>query len=167
VVETTTGAVSVMLFDSTATSGSRLYSLRRLQDALASLPIQRAVVMLDLSLEWAPGKEATEGTVPLWGQKDSGKEKIMWMIGNRAVREAPSYDQGRHGLFAYQLLKGLSGAADLDKNGSILAGELCTYTKWQVLKVAQEQYGNGQEPLCLPGPGQGASVRLQPVALFK
>jgi len=167
VVETTTGAVSVMLFDSTATSGSRLYSLRRLQEALASLPIQRAVVMLDLSLEWAPGKEATEGTVPLWGQKASGKEKIMWMIGNRAVREAPSYDQGQHGLFAYQLLKGLGGAADLDKNGTILAGELCTYTKWQVLKVAQEQYGNGQEPLCLPGPGQGASVRLQPVAVFK
>lgn len=167
VVEPATGAVSIRLFDSTTMSDARLYSLRRLHDSLASLPIQRAVVILDLSLEWAPGKEATEGTVPLWGQKASGKEKIMWMIGNRAVREAPSYDQGRHGLFAYQLLKGLGGAADLDKNGTILAGELCTYTKWQVLKMAQEQYGNGQEPLCLPGPGQGASVRLQPVALFK
>ena len=165
-VEAATGAVSVMLFDSSATSGSRLYSLRRLQDSLASLPIQQAVLMLDLSLEWAPGKEATDGTVPLWGQDNNGKEKIMWMVGNRAVREAPSYDQGRHGLFAYQLLKGLGGAADLDKNGTILAGELCTYTKWQVFKVAQEQYGNGQEPLCLPGPGQQASVRLQPVALY-
>ena len=167
VVEAATGAVSVMLFDSTATSGSRLYSLRRLQDSLASLPIQRAVVMLDLSLEWAPGKETTEGAAPLWRQEKNGKEKIMWMIGNRGVRDAPSYDQGRHGLFAYHLLKGLGGAADLDKNGTILAGELCTYTKWQMFKVAQEQYGNGQEPLCLPGPGQGASVRLQPVARFK
>jgi hypothetical protein len=167
VVEAATGAVSVMLFDSTATSGSRLYSLRRLRDCLASLPIQRAVVMLDLSLEWAPGKDATEGVAPLWKQEENGKEKIMWMIGNRAVRDAPSYDQGRHGLFAYQLLKGLSGAADLDKNGIILAGELCTYAKWQMFKVAREQYGNGQEPLCLPGPGQGASVRLQPVAQFK
>ncbi|NWF74344.1 MAG: hypothetical protein HXY51_15075 [Nitrospirae bacterium] len=167
VVEATTGAVSVMLFDSTATSASRLYSLRRLQDSLASLPIQRAVVMLDLSLEWAPGKEPTEGAAPLWRQEKNGKEKIMWMIGNRGVRDAPSYDQGRHGLFTYHLLKGLGGAADLDKNGTILAGELCTYTKWQVLKVAHEQYGNGQEPLCLPEPGQGASVRLQPVAWFK
>ena len=167
VVEATTGAVSMMLFDSTATSGSRLYSLRRLQESLAKLPIQRAVVMLDLSLERAPGKEAADMIAPLWEQEGSGKEKIMWMVGNRAVREAHSYGPGRHGLFAYQLLKGLGGAADLDKNGTILAGELCTYTKWQVLKVAQEQYGNEQEPLCLPGPGKGASVRLQPVARFK
>jgi hypothetical protein len=167
VVEATTGTVSVMLFDSTVTSGSRLYSLRRLQASLASLPIQGAVVILDLSLEREPGKEATEGAVPLWGQGDNRNGKIMWMVGNQAVREAPSYDQGQHGLFAYQLLKGLGGAADLDKNGIILAGELCTYTKWQVFKVAQEQYGNGHESLCLPGPGQGASVRLQPVAQFK
>ena len=40
VVEATTGAVSIMLFDSTATSGARLYSLRRLQESLAKLPIQ-------------------------------------------------------------------------------------------------------------------------------
>jgi len=167
VVEATTGAVSMMLFDSTATSGARLYSLRRLQESLAKLPIQRAVVMLDLSLELVPGKEAGDRIAPLWEREGSGKEKIMWMVGNRAVQEAHNYDKGRHGLFTYQLLKGLGGAADLDKNGTILAGELCTYTKRQVLRMAYEQYGNEQEPLCLPGPGQGGLVRLQPVARFK
>jgi hypothetical protein len=168
VVEATTGAVSIMLFDSTAMSGARLYSLRRLQASLTKLPIQRAIVVLDLSLGWAPGKEAADGIAPLWEQQEgSGKEKIMWMVGNRKVQEVHSYDPGQHGLFTYQVLKGLGGAADLDKNGTILAGELCAYTKGQVLKVAQEQYGNAQEPLCLPGPGQGASVRLQPVARFK
>ena len=166
-VEATTGAVSMILFDSTATSGARLLSLRRLQESLAKLPIHRAVVMLDLSLELAPGKEAVDRIAPLWEQEGSGKEKIMWMVGNRAVQEAHSYDLGRHGLFTYQLLRGLGGAADLDKNGTILAGELCTYTKWQVLKVAHEQYANEQEPLCLPGPGQGALVRLQPVARYQ
>jgi hypothetical protein len=149
-------------------SGGRLYSLRRLQASLTKLPIQRAIVVLDLSLGWAPGKEAADGIAPLWEQQEgSGKEKIMWMVGNRKVQEVHSYDPGQHGLFTYQVLKGLGGAADLDKNGTILAGELCAYTKGQVLKVAQEQYGNAQEPLCLPGPGQGASVRLQPVARFK
>ena len=166
-VDSATGAVSMMLFDSTATSGARLYSLRRLQESLAKLPIQRAIVMLDLSLELTPGIEAAGTIAPLWEQEGSGKEKIMWMIGNRAVQEAHNYDPGRHGLFTYQLLKGLSGAADLDKNDTILAGELCTYTKGQVLKMAHEQYGNEQEPLCLPGPGQGALVRLQPIARFK
>ena len=166
-VEATTGAVSMILFDSTATSGARLLSLRRLQESLAKLPIHRAVVMLDLSLELAPGKAEVDRIAPLWEQEGSGKEKIMWMVGNRAVQDAHSYDLGRHGLFTYQLLRGLGGAADLDKNGTILAGELCTYTKWQVLKVAHEQYANEQEPLCLPGPGQGALVRLQPVARYQ
>jgi hypothetical protein len=167
VVEPTTGAVSMLSFDSTATSGARLYSLRRLQESLAKLPIQRAVVMLDLSLESALGTKAKGTIPPLWDQEGSGKEKIMWMIGNRVVQEAHNYDPGRHGLFTYQLLKGLGGAADLDKNGTILAGELCVHTKGEVLKMARERYGNEQEPLCLPGPGQGALVRLQPVARFQ
>ncbi|MCG3773280.1 MAG: hypothetical protein JW395_0086 [Nitrospira sp.] len=167
VVEPATGAVSMMLFDSAATSGTRLYSLRRLQESLEKLPIQQAVVMLDLSLEASPGKAAADRLVPLWEQGGSGNERIMWMVGNQAVQEAHNYDEGRHGLFTYQLLKGLGGAADIDKNGTILTGELCTYIKGQVLKVAHEQYGNEQEPLCLPRPGQGASVRLQPVAQFK
>jgi hypothetical protein len=167
VVEPSTGAVSIMPFDGTANSGASLYSLRRLQEFLAKLPIQQAVVMLDLSLDPVPGKEADGTITPLWGSEDNGNAKIMWMIGNRAVQQAHSYDSGQHGLFTYYLLKGLGGSADLDNNGMILAGELCAYTKWQVLKTAQEQYGNKREPLCLPGPGHGASVRLQPVAQFK
>ena len=165
--EPVTGAVSIMLFDSTTASGARLYSLRRLQESLAKLPIQQAVVMLDLSLDLAPGKESGGTIAPSWGQEGDKKEKIMWMIGNRAVQQAHAYDSGQHGLFTYHLLKGFGGSADLDKNGMILAGELCAYTKWQVLKMAQEEYGNKQEPLCLPGPGQGAVVRLQPMAQFK
>ena len=167
VVEPVTGAVSILLFDSMATSGTSRYSLRRLQESLAKLPIQQAVVMLDLSLELVPSAEAVGTITPLWEQEGSGKEKIMWIIGNRAVQPAHSYDPGQHGLFTYHLLKGFGGSADLDKDGTILAGELCIYTKKQVRKVAQEQYGNEQEPLCLPGPGQGALVRLQPVARFK
>jgi hypothetical protein len=166
-VEPTTGAVSVIPFDGTATSGGRVYSLRRLQEALIKLPILRAIVMVDLSLEHIPGKDGTDQAKPLWPQEEQGKERIMWMIGNRAVQEAHHYDLGQHGLFTYQLLLGFSGAADVDKDGTILAGELCTFTKGQVLKMAREQFANEQEPLCVPGPGLGGTVRLQPVARFK
>jgi hypothetical protein len=167
VVNPVTGAVSIMLFDSTATSDARLYSLRRLQDSLEKLPIQQAIVMLDLSLESATGQNSDSVVVPLWDQGAHGKEKILWMVGNSGVQESHNYDPGKHGLFTYQLLKGLTGSADFDKDGTILAGELCAYARGQVLKMAHEQLGGGQEPLCLPGPGQGAVVRLQPVARFK
>ena len=89
------------------------------------------------------------------------------MIGNRAIQEAHHFDLGQHGLFTYQLLKGLGGGADIDKDGTILAGELCTYAKGQVTKMAREQFANEQQPSCIPGPGQGALSRLQPVAQFR
>lgn len=167
VVETATGAVSIIPFDGTAQTGARLYSLRRLQDALTKLPIHRAIVMLDLSLEPVPGQGGVDQITPLWEEEGADKDKVMWMIGNRAVQEAHQYDLGQHGLFTFELLKGLAGAADLDRDETISAGELCTYAKGQVITRAREQFGNEQAPLCIPGPGQGAMIRLQPLAKLK
>ena len=166
-VDAATGAVSVIPFDGTAASSARLYSLRRLQESLSKLPVQRSIVMVDLSLEHLPVQNGAGPAAPMWPQEEQGKERVMWMVGNRAVQEAHHFDLGHHGLFAYQLLKGLGGAADVDKDGTILAGELCVYARGQVAKMAHEQFGNEQDPLCVPGPGQGAMVRLQPVAKLR
>jgi len=138
-----------------------------MHEALVKSPIQRAIIILDLSLETVAKKEGVEPVPPVWEQEASGKDKVMWMVGNRSVQEAHPYDLGQHGLFTYEILKGLAGAADMDKDGTILAGELCTYAKGQVLKSAREQFANQQEPLCIPPPGQGAAVRLQAVAKLK
>lgn len=167
IVEPTTGAVSVIPFDGTASSSARVYSLRRLQESLVKLPIQRAIIMLDLSLEYGQVPEGSAPAAPLWEQEGQAKDRVMWMVGSRAVQEAHAYDLGQHSLYTYYLLRGLGGAADIDKDGTILAGELCTYTRGQVGKMAREQFANEQESLCLPGPGQGATVRLQPVAKLK
>ena len=167
VVDGTTGAVSLVPFDGSASTSSRVYSLRRLQEALTKLPVERAIVMLDVSLESAAGTDPATKVTPIWDPEGLPKDRLMWMVGNRTVQEAHRYDPGQHGLFTYQLLKGLGGGADIDKDGTILAGELCTYARGQVSKMAREQYGNEQEPVCIPGPGQGALSRLQPVARFK
>jgi hypothetical protein len=166
-VDPATGAVSVIPFDGTAASPSRLYSLRRLQESLSRLPIQRAVVMVDLSLEHLPVQDGAAPAAPVWPQEEQGKERFMWMVGNRGLQESHHFDLGHHGLFAYQLLKGLGGEADIDKDGVILAGELCAYARGQVAKMAREQFGNEQDPLCLPAPGHGAMVRLQTVAKLR
>jgi hypothetical protein len=166
-VDPATGAISLIPFDGAATSPSRLYSLRRLQEALTKLPAQRAIVMIDLSLEHLPGGEGTAQAAPLWPREEQGKERIMWMVGNRGVQDTHPFDLGQHGLFTYELLKGLGGAGDVDRDGTVLAGELCTYAKGQVAKMAREQFGNEQEPLCVPGPGQGAMIRLQPLAKLR
>lgn len=167
VVDGTTGAVSLVPFDGPASTNSRVYSLRRLQEALIKLPVERAIVMLDVSLEPRAGAGPSAKVAPMWETEGSPKDQLMWMVGNRTVQESHRYDPGQHGLFTYQLLKGLGGGADIDKDGTILAGELCAYARGQVTKMAREQFANEQQPACIPGPGQGALSRLQPIARYK
>jgi hypothetical protein len=166
VVDPTTGAVSLVPFDGSAASSSRLFSLARLRRALARTAIQQAVLLLDLSLEPTPGTDAAEASMPTWDTSENGQssDRLMWIIGNNALQDAHAYRPGQHGLFTYYLFKGLRGAADLDKNGTVLAGELCTYVHRQVQDVAKHQYGNAQEPLCLPNAGQSSRFRVLPLS---
>jgi hypothetical protein len=164
-VDGVTGAVSLVPFDGTTEALNRLYSVRRLQESLARLPIHRAILMFDVSLEPSLGADPAATPPPRW-EAGAGKRKdqMMWMVGNKGLQEAHAYAQGRHGLFTYHLLRGLQGVADIDRDGKVEAGELCLYARGQVARVAREQFGNMQDPLCIPPPGQGAMIRIHPVA---
>jgi len=166
VVDHETGAVSFLPYDGTLSGSARAFSLARLQRALASAPVKQAVVMLDLSLEPSPGSDPGRVAPPRWTPQDSGGEqdRMMLMVGNSTVQEAQAYQPGQHGLFTYFLLKGMRGAADLDKNGSVLTGELCAYVHGQVSTVAQTQSGNAQHTLCFPQSGERSSLRVIPVS---
>jgi hypothetical protein len=86
------------------------------------------------------------------------------MVGNRKLQEAHASDQGKHGLFTYYLLRGLQGMADLNRDETVTAGELCTYARSQVIQVTREQLRSKQEPLCLPQVGRGGLARIYPIA---
>jgi hypothetical protein len=86
------------------------------------------------------------------------------MVGNRGLQEAHVHEQGKHGLFTYYLLRGLQGVADIDRDGIVVAGELCTYVRGQVARLAREQFGNKQDPLCLPSAGLDGMIRIHPLA---
>jgi hypothetical protein len=165
-VDPATGAVSLVPFDASASSPTRLFSLARLQRALARASVQQAVLLLDLSLEATPGADPADNLVPAWDGIGNGQapDRLMWIIGNNALQDAHAYRPGQHGLFTYYLFKGLRGAADLDKNGMVAAGELCTYVHRQVQDVAKHQYGNAQEPLCLPNAGGPSRLRALPLS---
>lgn len=166
-VDRVTGAVSLVPFDGTAAAAGRAYPLRRLHELLTRLPIQRAIIMLELSLEPPSGSDLPDRAMPVWESGGAAKHKIMWMIGNRTMQDAHAYDPGHHGLFTYHLLKGLGGSGDINRDGIVLAGELCAYARGQVSKVAREQYANEQDPLCIPAPGQSITARLQPLARLR
>ncbi|MBA2487596.1 MAG: hypothetical protein H0V35_16160 [Nitrospira sp.] len=161
VVDQETGAVSLLPYDGSLTGASRGYSLARLQRALTRTSLKQAVLMLDLSLEPSPGSVPVRAMSPQWGQLDAegDKDRLMVIVGNSAVQEAQAYQPGQHGLFTYFLLKGLRGAADLNKNGTVLTGELCAYVHGQVDMVTKTQSGTAQQTLCLPARGDQSALR--------
>ena len=152
IVDHETGAVSLLPHDATVSGSARAFSLTRLQRALANAPVKQAVVMLDLSLEPSSGSDPARMAQPqwIWQASNGDQDRVMLMVGNATVQEAQAYQPGQHGLFTYFLLKGLRGAADLDKNGSVLTGELCAYVQREVMAVGRSTSGDTQQPLCLP-----------------
>jgi hypothetical protein len=164
-VDQETGAVSLLPYDGTMASASRTFSLARLERALTHASLKQAVLMLDLSLEPVAGSGSTSTTMPRWSHQDSAGEndRLMIMVGNSALQEAQAYQPGQHGLFTYFLLKGLRGAADLDKNGTVVTGELCAYVHGQVEAATRMQSSNAQQTLCIPGTGERSFLRGIPV----
>jgi hypothetical protein len=154
VVDPLTGAVSLIPHEGNVGAPLRSYSLRRLHQALAALPIHHAVLMLDVTLMVPPGTVLPDGHAggvdPIWGTPDVADGKLVQMIGVSRTQLTHQYDQGKHGLFTYFLLKGLGGEADRDKNGVVVAGELFEYAQRQVAVTAKADFGNEQEPACVP-----------------
>ena len=165
-VEAGTGAISLVPYDGTPSEAKQLYSLVRLQEVLYRLPIRRAILMFDVSMDPSPGAGLADIPSPAWESSvsEARKDVEMWMVGNRGLQEAHAYDEGKHGLFTYHLLRGLQGVADVDRDGTVIAGELCTYARGQTALVAREQFRNKQDALCVPGIGRGGMVRIHPVA---
>ncbi len=161
-VEGGTGAISLVPYDGMPAEARQLYSLVRLQEVLYRLPIRRAIVMFDVSLDPSPGTGLADIPSPAWESSvsEARKDVEMWMVSNRDLQEAHAYDDGKHGLFTYQLLRGLQGVADVDRDGTVIAGELCTYARGQAARVAREQFGSKQDALCFPGIGRGGMVRI-------
>jgi hypothetical protein len=161
-----TGAISLVPYDGTLSGAKPLYPLVRLQEALYRLPIRRAILMFDVSMDPSPGAALADIPMPAWESSvsDARKDVEMWMVGNRSLQEAHAYDEGKHGLFTYYLLRGLQGTADVDRDGTVIAGELCTYARSQTARVAREQFTNKQDVLCLPATGREGMVRIHPVA---
>lgn len=168
IVDHETGAVSLLPHDAKVSGSTRAVSLARLRRALTNAPVKQAVVMLDLSLEPSLGSDPARVAQPRWvsQEPDAEQERVLLMVGNATMQDAQAYQPGQHGLFTYFLLKGLRGAADLDKNGSVLTGELCAYVQRQVTAVGRSTSGETQQLLCLPDANGASPLRQLPLSKF-
>lgn len=151
-VEPSTGAVWLLPYEAGRGKPSQAISLRRLHTALARLPIKEAVVWLDLSLLSDGASAPASANAPIWntGVVSANSMTLVQMVGISGHQDAHQYEQARHGLFTYYLLNGLRGAADADRNGMVVQGELCDYVRTQVMQAAKAGFHNDQQPTCVP-----------------
>jgi len=70
-----------------------------------------------------------EGTLDFHAlSKRSATSSFAVMAASKGNEESQEYGEGKHGLFTYALIQGLSGQGDLDKDGKVSLSEIYTYT---------------------------------------
>ncbi len=169
VVDPSNGALSIVPYDGNPDSPRRLISLTQVQVIMARLKVKRAVFILDLSVMPSLGPGSVAARKPSWdGAGTSLNEgRLVQIFSASAIQETLQYDEGRHGLFTYYVLKGLGGEADRSGKGVITAKELCDYVRTEVEQAAKSLYGSEQVPQCIPPPKAGAKAWASPMAKLK
>ena len=143
--------------ESLAVSGM---SLEALYTALGSLPAARVVVFLDACFSGPTGRGAE--VQPLLAQARPGTlvvvdpvlaaKNLVVLAAAQGNQVSNSISETGHGLFTYHLLKGLSGAADTDRDGRVRLGELAAYVRDAVDQAARLRFGGtrSQTPTIRP-----------------
>jgi hypothetical protein len=169
VADPATGTILLFPHEGSAGATAHLFSLRRLQSVFANLPIEHAVLMLDVTLTEPPDPGPAKRKQPVWAPIPALMQdgKLVQMVGSTEFQHAHEYPKGKHGLFTYYLLKGLAGDADEDRNGIVAMGELFEYVRDQVMETARTDFGNEQEPMCIPGLGPDESNWTLPLARIR
>jgi hypothetical protein len=117
------------------------FPLDLMVESLAALDAKSSTVFLDACFSGITRDGGTlfEGARPLVvapvRRQLSG---VSVFSAAKGTQTAGSLDEQGHGLFSYYLFKGLGGAADLDTDGRIHAGELELYLEETVPRAAAE-----------------------------
>ena len=151
---------------------SKLYPLKKMYESLNKLPARNMVVMLDSCFSGSGGRSVAKAggrDLVIVSIEDPilARGKIMVLAAATGTQISSDYDKAQHGLFTYYLLKGMSGEADRDTNGTIEIGEMYDYVRKNVSDTASIELNRDQTPVLLPS-AEVAGNRLKiPLAIIK
>lgn len=138
------------------------YSLKRLYENLGKLPAQNIVVALDSCFSGAGGKSvAAKGSRALVRVEKSTAKNIAVLTASADNQISSSYEEKKHGVFTYFLLKGIKGILEEDKFSNLEIGELYDYLKPQVEKTSRKLYNNEQTPQLITADGKMRNIGLR------
>lgn len=132
------------------------YPIKRLYDVLGRLPAKEVFVAMDSCFSGAGGRSVlAKGTRPLVMnlQSYSAPQNLTIMTASSGEQVSSSYDEKRHGLFTYFMLKGIKNEEVVRKDGTIAANDLFIYVKPQVERTARKQNNCEQTPQLIEAQG--------------
>ena len=108
------------------------YPVSQFYDDLARLPYKTLTVVLDACFSGLSGGGSMliKNASPLFVTVENSliaKEHTIFFTASRADQVSNWYPEKKHGMFTYFFLKGLQGAADIDKNGAVTVSEMGQY----------------------------------------
>jgi len=126
------------------------YPLKKLYKVLGKLPAKKIIVALDSCFSGGGGRSViAKGLRPLVIDLQSSAvlpKNMAVLSASSGEQTSSTYEEKRHGLFTYFMLKGLKNEDVLNPDGSIRMQNLFEYLKPQVERIARRQYNNEQTP---------------------
>jgi hypothetical protein len=143
------GNVYIVPYNGRIGSKVRMLSLEEIYNYLNRLPTKEVVVFLDACFTGEGRSVLAMGKRPLVPVKLT-RPKFAVLAASREDQTSNDFEEKRHGLFTYYLLKALRGEADKNSNGWVELGECYEYVKDNVYKTARKSLYTEQEPTLLP-----------------
>ena len=120
------------------------YSVNELYKTLGSLPTKRVTVLMDACFSGAKrngGMLTSARGVAIKAKLSAPKGRMIVLSAAQGNETAYKYDDAKHGLFTYFLLKKLK-----DSKGGVTMGELSNYIQDQVGRYSIVENGKSQTP---------------------
>lgn len=120
------------------------FSIDELYKMLGSMPAKKVTVLMDACFSGAKrsgGMLASARGVAIKAKAVAPKGSMIVLSAAQGDETAYKYDDARHGLFTYFLLKKLK-----DTKGNVTMGELSNYIQYQVGRYSIVENGKSQTP---------------------
>lgn len=134
--------------DAEGTTTAGCYSLKKLYEELESLDAQLVTVFLDACFSGAKregGMLASARGIALKPKAEAPKGRMVVFSAASDEETAMAYDEKKHGLFTYYLLKKLQ-----QTKGNVTLSELGDYIKTEVARTASVENSKPQHPTVAP-----------------
>ena len=128
---------------------------KELQDLLINVPAGKKMILFDTCNSGAMGTSLQVATLTRGLSETTAMKLLSRAVGSTVISASSSTQEALegykdHGLFTYVLSKGITGAADANRDGFVKTRELADYVEDEVTEIAERVFRRAQYPTTTP-----------------